>query len=138
MEPHVSLASSTSAKYVRARGTSSRRFARYSWALACVTVCGTAIGNTVFLGTVSAVGSYGNGSIFIILNSPVISEPGCTSGSRIDVSTANPNYKQIFALAMTAKATGQRITGAVNGCDPSIASPTIDNSFQSYIYILDN
>lgn len=91
--------------------------------------------NTTFAAAVTGVGTYGNGSIFIFLNSP-INEPGCNPNSaRIDVQASNPNLKQILAVAMTAFLSGKEITGAVNGCDSDDGAPTLDQSYDSYIYM---
>jgi hypothetical protein len=67
-----------------------------------------------------------------------ISEPGCNqSASRIDVAASHPQLKQIMAIAMTARVTGQLIVGAVNGCDPQSGNPTFDTGYTSYVYLQD-
>src|SRR6185312_5180192 len=85
--------------------------------------------NTAFNGlTVTDVGAYGNGAIFIFLNSP-INEPGCNANAtRIDIPASDPNLKQILAIAMAALTGGTQISGAVNGCDPDDGNPTLDQS----------
>ncbi len=97
----------------------------------CLTSTAQAV---TFLTNVQAVGMYGDGSIFIFVTSN-ISEPGCTATNRIDVPFSHPQRKEILAIAMAARVSGQRIEGAVNGCE--LGSPTLDGSKNSYIYLID-
>jgi hypothetical protein len=89
---------------------------------------------TVFGGSVTGTGTYGDGSIYIFLTNS-ISEPGCTVGNRIDVRADHPQLKQILAIAMSAKVSGTPVWGAVHGCDPATGNPTFDVSKASYFYL---
>lgn len=113
-----------------------RRSRQFSVAIAFASIFSAlSYANTVFTATVTGVGTYGNGAIFIFLNT-AINEPGCNVNStRIDVPASNPNIKEILAVAMTAFASGKEISGAVNGCDPDYGAPTLDQSYNSYIYM---
>lgn len=88
--------------------------------------------NTTF-GPLSVLqaGTYGDGSIFIILSGNI--NAGCSIPNRIDVPATNPQVKQILAIALQAVATGQLVVGAVNGCSSNTA--TIDTSINSYIWV---
>lgn len=93
---------------------------------------------TAIHATVQSAGLYGNGALFITFNGPAINEPGCQQGmSRIDVPASNPNVKQLLALALTAQVSGRRLYVNVNGCDPYTGRPTLDNSYDSFIYLTD-
>jgi hypothetical protein len=93
-----------------------------------------AMANTVFGPvTVQQAGTYGNGAIFIILSANISS--GCSILNRIDVPASNPQVKQILAIALQAIATGQEVSGAVNGCDSNTGDATIDSSYNSFFFI---
>jgi hypothetical protein len=119
--------------------TKRSRIFRSSAALAVAFALGsaTASANTSFYGTVTAVGTYGNGAIFIMLNTTPIAEPGCLAEARIDIRTNHPQKKDIYALALAARASGLKVYGNVNGCDPQTNRPTFDESFTSFIYLTD-
>jgi hypothetical protein len=92
--------------------------------------------NSTFVANVTDVGTYGDGSIYIFLNTN-LSEPGCTANGRIDIAAGHQHLKEILAIAMSARLSGQRVAGAVNGCDPTICNATIDISKNSYINLTD-
>jgi len=114
---------------------------RVGWGFFLAIILGCALtessfANTTFSINVTATGVYGDGSIYIFLSGP-ISAPGCTVTNRIDVASTHPQVKQFLALAVTAKTTGLKIEGAVNGCDPNTGNPTFDTSRMSYVYLVD-
>jgi hypothetical protein len=103
--------------------------------IACVTNV-PSYANTIFNGeTVTAVGTYGNGAAYIFVSTP-INAPGCAANAnRIDIPASNPYIHQIMAVAMTALASNALVYGAVNGCDPNTGNPTLDQSYNSYLYV---
>lgn len=96
----------------------------------------TAHASTIFAGSVSKVGIYGDGSFFFILSGAAINEPGCTTGqARVDIDATHSQRKEILSMVLTAKAMGKALQGSVDGC--SNGFPTIGNSKSSYIYTED-
>jgi hypothetical protein len=98
------------------------------------TIAAPCLANTAFSGTVSTVGVYGNGALFITLNGPPIPEPGCVVGTRIDVAATNPSIKLWLSVALAARTQGLNVYGAVNGCDPATGNPTLDTTEASFFY----
>lgn len=87
---------------------------------------------TQFTATVTNVSMYGNGAVTIYISSP-ISEPGCSpNATRIDIQGSDPNIKQILAIALSALASGMKVFGQVNGCDPDSGTPTLDQTYNSW------
>ena len=111
------------------------RYPKSGFMLGAVMLCGVAGAQTYFTAHVTAVGTYGDGSLFIFL-STTISEPGCSAGSsRIDVAGTHPQIKTFYTTALTALASGATVIGTVNGCDPASGSPTFDTTKVSYLYL---
>lgn len=63
---------------------------------------------------VLAVGTYGNGNVYITLDQP-LDQAGCP-GPYIELPANNPNLKGVFAVAMLAKTTGAAVTVATDAC----------------------
>ncbi len=83
-------------------------------------------------GKVVYAGTYGNGDVYVDIEA-IINEPGCV-GTRLDVSSQNPNIKNILPIAYMAMATGQNISVRTQGC--YAGSPTLDNSRGSWFYLI--
>lgn len=96
-----------------------------------------AYSSTAFSGTVSTVGTYGDGSFFFTLSGAAINEPGCTTGqARIDIDVNHAQRKEILSIVLSAKAMEKTLTGVVSGCSNGFPTfSTIGKS--SYIYIVD-
>ena len=111
------------------------RYRKNTVILAVAMLCGVARAQTYFTAHVTAVGTYGDGSLFIFL-STTISEPGCSAGSsRIDIAGTHPQVKTFYTTALAAFASGATVIGTVNGCDPASGSPTFDTTKVSYLYL---
>jgi hypothetical protein len=95
--------------------------------------CGAAQAMTAFNLHVTAVGTYGDGSIFIFV-SGTIAEPYCNA-ARIDIPSTHPQLKTFYATAVTAFVSGSGVYGMVNGCNPTTGTPTFDTTTNSYIYL---
>jgi hypothetical protein len=94
------------------------------------------LASTPFVGTITTVGTYGDGSVFFVLSGSAIDEPGCISGqSRIDISGTHSKLREIVSIVLTAKALGKTVQGTVNGC--SNGFPTLDESKSTYLYTTD-
>lgn len=81
---------------------------------------------------VLSTGLYGNGNFFAVLDTTML-EPGCNS-TRLEVLSTHPLIKSFLAMALSAKAAGNKIRVVTTGCvtysitGATINSPTIDTS----------
>ncbi|MES2935158.1 MAG: hypothetical protein V4805_16915 [Pseudomonadota bacterium] len=101
-------------------------------ALPMLSFAGFAYGNAVTNANVVAVGSYGDGSINVILDATVL-EAGCNA-ARFDIPANHPNLKSILAMALTAKSAGTPLRIFTTGCITTTfqsgtnSFPTIDTT----------
>jgi hypothetical protein len=115
-----------------ARSTRKHRFIAASLGLYAVTLLSAPVHSAdVITAKVTFTGTYGNGNLYVGLDT-TISEPGCAQ-PRFDVSSTHPNFKQIFATAIAAAATGRAITIRAVGCFNGY--PTLDQTNGSYFYV---
>ena len=69
---------------------------------------------------VLAVGTYGNGNVYITLDQP-LDQSGCP-GPYIELPANSPGLKNALAVATLAKTTGAAVTVATDGCFSSNTS----------------
>lgn len=84
---------------------------------------------------VTKVGTYGNGSIFVMFD---VGLSGCNTATRFDIpanGTNDATIKNVLSIAMAAKASGNPVQVAVNGCTGNTTRGNFDSSLSSYIYL---
>jgi hypothetical protein len=97
---------------------------------------GVAHSTAVVTTTVTTVGQYGNGNLYIGLGA-TLAEPGC-SAARVDIASTHPLIKQIMAMALSAKAAGTNVKVRSVGCltftynGASYTFPTMDSTNTSF------
>lgn len=97
---------------------------------------GFAHSTAVVTTTVTSIGQYGNGNLYIGLGAN-LAEPGC-SAARVDIASTHPLVKQIMAMALSAKAAGTNVIVRSVGCltftynGTSYTFPTMDTSNTSF------
>jgi len=124
-------------------GTTTRWIAAVAILSANMTGTAAAImpAGTVAKGHVLHTGTYGNGDVFVLLDTQV-NEPGCPD-IRVDIPSTHPMAKSWLAVASTALAARSLITVRTTGCFtlapsegyPAHTSPTIDQSGSGWFHL---
>jgi hypothetical protein len=84
-----------------------------------------------YLGTVTYVGTLGDGTVFVELPF-AISIGGCSS-PQVRIPASHPARKEFLAIAMSAYLTGTLVKIQTDSCMGSY--PTLGNSTNSWIYL---
>lgn len=74
-----------------------------------------AAGWTQFL-PVTEVYTYSTGDVFLILDGPAANTDGCEAPHQIKVLAAQANSDKIYQMALTAKASGKKVSAYLSGC----------------------
>jgi hypothetical protein len=85
---------------------------------------------TVGSALVTYSGTYGNGDVFVGINT-TLAEPGCAT-NRVDVPRDSPAAAKLLETARLAKDKGLVVTVRVNGCYGGF--PTLDNTRNTYFH----
>ncbi|RZI81337.1 MAG: hypothetical protein EOP38_19650 [Rubrivivax sp.] len=80
---------------------------------------------------VAYTGTYGDGRLFIALNT-AIAEPGCPL-ARFDVPQSHPQAKAWLAIAMAAAMADKSVVLQTNGC--LLGIPTMSTDSNSFFYL---
>ena len=83
-------------------------------------------------GKVNYVGSYGNGDVFVDINTSIL-ERGCNS-TRFDIPKTRANINYIISTANLAIQQNKNVEVTTQGCYAGF--PTLDNSRNSWFYII--
>jgi len=85
-----------------------------------------AYASTITIARVTDAGIFGNGRLYVKLDT-TINEPSCPN-ARFDVDPSNPNIKFWLSIAMAALSTGKQIRVSTNGCYGTFPTLGVDTA----------